>query len=613
MNRRILLIEPNYKNKYPPLGLMKISTYHKRLSDEVTFYKGEYIDFVLETIYSKLLDKLTFIDSTVLWGEKKYIFLRFLKKGTKDDFQYLCKLSDDIFVSSNLEYYRNYFKNKKYLQDPEWDRIYITTLFTFHWKITIETINQFKQLCKDPTQVIVGGIAASLLPDEIKKETGIYPVVGLLNKPGQLDKDNDIIIDELPLDYSILYEIEYEYPENDGYYGYMTRGCVNKCAFCAVPTLEPTYRDYIGIKEQIENANRHFGEKRHLLLLDNNVLASKKFNQIIDEIKSCGFTKGATYLAPNEYDLAINGLRQGYNDAGYIKEIIRIYQKLIKKCPADHQREMYSKLSKHNLLSNNTAKKEEILGLDEYFRTLSPRLSSTRTKRLRYVDFNQGVDARLMTDENVKKLSEIPIRPLRIAFDSWSDRKYYENGVRLAAKNGIMHLSNYLLYNFTDKPLDLYYRLKLNVDLCEELGTQIYSFPMKYHPIKDPEYFKNRTYIGRYWNRKFIRSVQSVLNATKGKISSGREFFEEAFGHDAKEFEEIMYMPETLVIYRHYYRDNGVTDEWREAFNSLSPMKLSEAKKLIEQNNFNDISSITRDQELLDLLNYYTLEYNESK
>ena len=58
------------------------------------------------------------------------------------------------------------------------------------------------------------------------------------------------------------------------------------------------------------------------------------------------------------------------------------------------------------------------------------------------------------------------------------------------------------------------------MDLCEELNISIYSFPMKYHPIEDPDYFSNRDYIGAKSNRKFIRTIQAVLNSTKGKVGN---------------------------------------------------------------------------------------------
>ena len=199
-----------------------------------------------------------------------------------------------------------------------------------------------------------------------------------------------------------------------------------------------------------------------------------------------------------------------------------------------------------------------------------------------------------------------------------------------AVRNGITNLSNYLLYNFEDKPEHLYYRLRMNVDLCDELGASIYSFPMKYHPINDPEFFKNRDFIGKHWNRKFIRAVQAVLNSTKGKIGKGTEFFEEAFGRDVDEFMKILWMPETFIIYRRKYDANlrarladrykshstddcDLANEWWGKFQALPEKKLEEAKKIIAKNKFRDGEYTTNgDTEIEEVLRYYKITRNEA-
>ena len=59
--------------------------------------------------------------------------------------------------------------------------------------------------------------------------------------------------------------------------------------------LEPDYVHYIGIKKLIKEVTDMYGEKQNLLLMDNNVLASRYFDKIIDDIKAAGFVKGATF------------------------------------------------------------------------------------------------------------------------------------------------------------------------------------------------------------------------------------------------------------------------------------------------------------------------------
>ncbi len=269
------------------MGLMKIATYHRRLGDDVQFYKGDLKDFAINAIAEQAIAKLGNIDNSVIWHEHKPVIASYIKTRKIDIIDGIKEMTQDkALVSACLESYKDAYWKKTWMNTPLFDRVYVTTLFTFYWDITINTILFAKQLVKNPhSDVVIGGVMGTVLADDVEAATGIKPFKGLLDKPRMLDKDNDIIVDVLPLDYSILKEVDYEYPETDAYYGYMTRGCIRKCSFCAVPTLEPQYSQYIPIREKIQSTIDDYGAQRHLLLLDNNVLASPQFPDIIQEIK----------------------------------------------------------------------------------------------------------------------------------------------------------------------------------------------------------------------------------------------------------------------------------------------------------------------------------------
>jgi len=381
--KRVLLIEPAYKVKYPPLGLMKVSTYHKMRGDEVVFYKG----------------------------------------------------------------------TNAAVRDQAWDVIYITTLFTFQWKMTIETIKFYQRNKLKNKNIKVGGILASLLQTDVENETGIKPHYGLWEE-----------VDRLEPDYTMANGV-YNYYTNNASIGYMTKGCINRCPYCAVPRLEPEFVPFIPLEKQIDPNN-----KKDLILLDNNVLASPELSRIVEEIKRHGFQKGAMF-----------------------------------------------------------------------------------GKAHRYVDFNQGVDARLLTEEKMELLGQLPLKPLRIAFDNIKLEKLYIEKVRLAHRYGIRRLSNYILFNYDDTPEDFYRRLQINIELNEELRLSIFSFPMKYVPLDA----KDRKYVGPNWTKTQLRGIQCILHATHGVVGPRRPFFEKAFGKDADEFKYIIEQPEEIIFHREKMKPYG--------------------------------------------------------
>ena len=624
--KKVLLIEPNYSNKYPPIGLMKLSTYYKNLGGwEVTFFKGDLKMFVIERIADRCIEEFNYIDSTIDWFLKRDEFIEYIKTRKKEVIERLAiERSDmELILLAKLEDWKNYYWKGTWKDNPEWDRVGVTTLFTFYWDITVETINFAKLLVKKKKDLMVGGVLASIQPKELEEATGIKPWVGILGKPGVLDKGDTQIIDNLPLDYSILDEIEYKYPMSNAFYGYMTRGCIRHCAFCAVPTLEDKYIPYIPLKDRLDAVREVYGDQKDLLLMDNNVLASENLKDIIDDIVASGFGKGAKFVQPDMLEISIRNLQNGVNDRAYIRKsqalIAEFYQKL-KPMKGDESYEVYKVMARYHINKLATTKKENLIAAYEEIKDIYKRHQHP-VPRARYVDFNQGVDARLFTEEIVELLSRIAIRPLRIAFDDIKTFPSYNKAIRMSAAAGLKDFSNYLLYNFVDKPLDLYQRLRINVELCDELNVNIYSFPMKYHPIRkgkdDAEDLShNRDYIGKHWNRKYIRAIQAILNSTKGKVGKGITFFLEAFGNDETEYMELLEMPETFILYRFYNKwkdEKGSmgTDHWRQCWSHCMNTLAEDEKQLvldiIHTNTFykEELEAVTS-ADALKLLNFYT-------
>jgi len=536
--KQVLLLEPNYSNKYPPIGLMKIASYHRSIGWNVVFYKGDLKNFIIERIADRCVEQLNQCDGTQNWQYQRHKIIEYIRTPHKNLLDQIVNTEDatSIFAANVIMDWKDYYRKGtwKNPSEREWDRVFVTTLFTFYWDITIETIEFAKLLVKKQKDLMVGGVLASIQPKELEEATGIKPFVGVLNQPGQLDKGNTAIIDELPLDYSILDEIDYKYPMSNAYYGYMSRGCIRKCPFCAVRIMEPNYVPYISLSDRVNGIRLRYGEQRDLLLMDNNVLASTQFPEIIKEIRDCGFAAGAKFTQPDLLKIAIENLKVGINDRAYIRKSQSLMRGFYQSLTNENESfAVYKILDKYHVDILETATKTNLLLA---YTEIEPfyKKHFHPSSKLRFVDFNQGLDARLFNEENVKLLSSIAIRPLRVAFDDIKTLPSYEKAIRLSAAAGIKDFSNYLLYNFKDEPLDLYRRLRINVDMCDELNVNIYSFPMKYHPLRKEDdgsdFSHNRDYIGIHWNRKYIRAIQAILNSTKGKVGRGRSFFLEAFG-----------------------------------------------------------------------------------
>lgn len=312
MPKHFLLVEPSYYTSYPPIGLLKLSSYHKENGDTTEYIRG-------------------------------------------------CKNAHTT---------------------PS--KIYITSLFTWTWRPVWEAVKFYKT--KYPhSEVWLGGIYATLLSDHAYLSGADHVFKGIFEET-----------EDLMPDYSLV-------PKWDGSIIFSSRGCCNKCDFCAVPIIE-------GKMNSLKSSIIPYVYPGHskIIFFDNNILANRNWKKIFAELK-----------------------------------------KLQKK-----------------------------------------------------VDFNQGIDASLVSEGVADMLSQLKLdSSLRLAYDNPNQRKYVERAIERLTAAGIKQrdLFVYALFNYNESPDEFLERVR------DILNWGVVCYPMRYEPLFTLE--KN-IFISPKWDAHKIELIQ---------------------------------------------------------------------------------------------------------
>ena len=446
---------------YPPLGLMKLSRFHKDRGDEVEFVSG------CDPRFSPQRDLLS---PSVLW-----------------------------------------------------DRVYITTVFTYDFAKIVKTVNFYKSAVGGTShKIYVGGVMASLMPRALFEATGIYPITGVLHSPATIDMDGEVDIDGLPPDYDII--DPQLYAVSDTYYGYTSRGCVNKCPWCGVPTVEPDFIPYIDVKPVIRALRAAHGDKAKLKLMDNNVLASPALEQIVGDLLELGYGKGQFTNAESPKARVID-FNQGL-DATFITE------------------DRIGPLAELNIKPMRIAF-DRVREKGSYLRAVELANRCGFTQFSNYMLYN--------FDDSPRDLYE------RLMVNIAINERWLANGERAGE-----------IYSYPMRyaPIDDAHgiRARERRDHAPDTPTDSRDW------LKDP-----------MWTKRFVRNIEVMKGAAHGAISPTPGLARRTIGESFEEFLANLYMPEELLrnrnkhelrVYEHEPRrqpGTGLVEGFRQVILGLLP------------------------------------------
>lgn len=137
------------------------------------------------------------------------------------------------------------------------------------------------------------------------------------------------------------------------------------------------------------------------------------------------------------------------------------------------------------------------------------------------VEFNGGLDIRLVNERNTEKIKKLKLKGIHFAFDRWEDKDIVEPKLRQFVKQTGYYRSGgkvmvYILVNFnTSLEQDIY-----RIQLCRELGVSPY--PMIYDKEHcDPIYRKLQRWCSNFifWS---VPTFEEYLEGDRPKVNPGQ-------------------------------------------------------------------------------------------
>lgn len=169
----------------------------------------------------------------------------------------------------------------RYYIPGKYDAIFVTSLFTYDSKKVHKSIPLMTHILNKSTPVYVGGIYASLMPEHIKKHMNVQIFTGC-----------SPYLDQCTPDYTIDYQLKD--PWDKFSYCFTTRGCPNKCAYCAVWRIEKEHYIIDGWEKSVDVT------RPYLMISDNNLSSFPETH--LQSVTNFVYNSKKTVLFNNGFD-----------------------------------------------------------------------------------------------------------------------------------------------------------------------------------------------------------------------------------------------------------------------------------------------------------------------